>query len=476
MHHKFTFIISSLFFHMLLFISCNENTEPQYDLKIHNTQVINLESGSIQSMDIFIDGGRIVKLDSIDIKTNTSALKTIDGSGKFALPGFWDNHVHFRGGDSLVLANKNFLKLFIANGITTVRDAGGDLTSSVISWKSSIKKGDLLGPIIFTSGPKIDGPGATWAGSLEVENKMDIENVLDSLQKIPTDFVKLYDSRISGENYLSTIRSAEKRNLITSGHMPFTVTLDATLNAGMDAVEHLYYIMKGCSSQEASITEKLKQKEIGFWDAMPLLQESYNDSVAHETFMKLKQKNVFVVPTLHIGNTLSYLDETDHSEDSYLKYMSPGIIQTYQGRINRAMRTSDKTRQDRKKLDTFFQELTVRLNNNGVSLLAGSDSGAYNSFTYPGISLHKELQAIVASGISPLDALRISAYNGAKFLKKDKDYGTISEQKIADIVLLNSNPLEDIKKTEDIFMVINKGINYNTIQLDSLLQSAIYKP
>jgi imidazolonepropionase-like amidohydrolase len=461
---------------MLLLTSCNENLNPQYDLKIHNTQIIDLESGSIRLMDIFIDDGLIVKLDSVDIQTNSNALKTIDGSGKFALPGFWDNHVHFRGGDSLISANKNFLKLFIANGITTVRDAGGDLTTSVMSWKSSILLGDLLGPTIFTSGPKIDGPEATWAGSLEVKNKTDIESALDSLQKIPTDFVKLYDSRISGENYLKTIRSAEKRNLITSGHMPFTVTLDATLNAGIDAVEHLYYIMKGCSSQEAIITEKLLQKEIGFWDAMPLLQSSYSDSVARETFKKLKQNNVFVVPTLHIGNTLSYIDETDHSKDTYLKYMAPSVIQTYQGRINRAMGASEKSRQDRKNLDTFFQELAVNLNNNGVSLLAGSDSGAFNSFTYPGISLHKELQAMVASGISPLDALRTSAYNGAKFLKKENDYGTISEQKVADIVLLNSNPIVDINKTEDICMVIKNGIRYDTIQLDSLLQTAIYKP
>lgn len=470
MNHKFKFLFSFSIFSSLLFLNCSENSKPIYDLKIHNTQVLNLETGSLNSMDIFIVDGKITKVDSVDSKTNSSASQTINGSGKIALPGFWDNHVHFRGGDSLIDANKSFLELFIANGITTVRDTGGDLTTSVISWKKNIESNQLFGPTIFTSGPKIDGPGATWAGSLEVENKVDIQYALDSLQSIPTDFVKIYDSRISTESYLGTIREAEKRGLITSGHMPFTVELDATIDAGIDAVEHLYYIMKGCSANEAEITEQLNSKKLGFWDAMPLLQSSYNDTVAQNTFEHLKQNNVFVVPTLHIGHTLSYLDEVNHENDPYLKYMSPGIIKTYAGRINSAKRASDKAIADRKELDTFFQNLAKTLNENGVSLLAGSDSGAFNSYTYPGITLHKEMEAMVMAGISPLDALRASSYNGAKFLKQESDYGSLESGKIADIVILNNNPLVDIKNTRDIFMVIKQGKPYSKEILNSILK------
>ena len=153
--------------------------------------------------------------------------------------------------------------------------------------------------------------------------------------------------------------------------------------------------------------------------------------------------------------------------------MSFGIQKTYKGRIDRVKNATEKQVTDRKALDTFFGELAYKLNENGVSLLAGSDSGSYNSYTYPGISLHKEMEAMVATGISPLDALKSSAYNGAKFLKQDADYGTISEGKIADIVLLNSNPLEDIKSTKDIFMVISNGNQHTKTDLDNLLTSAI---
>ena len=463
---------------LLLFIfivGCVSEEKKSFDIAILNGKTIDLETGKILAQDIFISDGRIKKVAPTATLKNFEATQTVDATGKFILPGFWDNHAHFRGGDSLIDANKKFLNLFIANGITTVRDAGGDLTTSVMEWKKQIVDGSIIGPTIFTSGPKIDGPNATWAGSLEVETEADITKALDSLQSIPVDFVKLYDSRISGEAYLKTISEAENRNLITSGHMPFTVELDETIGAGIDAIEHLYYIMKGCSSSEDEITQQLIEKKIGFWDAMPALRATYEDSTAQKTFANLKENNVFVVPTLHIGETLSYLDEIDHSKDAYLKYMSDGIKKTYEGRINRALRSSQKQIKDRKELQRFFGTLAKSLNDSGVELLAGSDSGAYNSYTYPGISLHKELQEMVKVGLSPIEALRASAYNGSRFLQKEKDYGSITKGKIADLVVLDANPLEDITNTEKIYAVI-QGMNVlNKIELKNLLPNTANK-
>ncbi len=458
---------------LLLLTGCqNKKTKRLVDMVIANTSVIHLETGKIEIQDIYVNDGRISALVTAGSETNYNAETTVDATGKYMLPGFWDNHTHLRGGDSLIANNKNFLKLFIANGITTIRDAGGDLTSSVMEWKQEIADGNLVGPTIFTSGPKIDGPSATWAGSLKVENESDIVTALDSLEKLNVDFVKLYDSRISGEHYLKTIKEAEVRKLITSGHMPFTVTLDETVDAGIDAIEHLYYIMKGCASNEVEITQKLKNKEIGFWQAMPALMDNYADSTAQNTFQKLKEQNVFVVPTLHIGKTLSYLDEVNHTNDAYLKYMGEGIIKTYKGRIDRALNASEKTRADRKKLDTFFGQLSKSLNDAGVSLLAGSDSGAYNSYTYPGISLHGELQVMVDNGISPLEALRTSAPNGAKFLGKSANSGSIAEGKVADLVILDANPLEAIENTKKIHTVLKGNMLFTKDQLTALLNTS----
>ena len=445
-----------------LLFSCKTSQEKEvYDLVIANGNTIDIETGSIHQQDIFITDGKIVKITDSGSNSDYIAQKKLEATGKYILPGFWDNHVHFRGGDSLVKANKDFLKLFIANGITTVRDAGGDLTTSVLTWKKEIANGRLIGPTIYTSGPKIDGPNATWPGSLVVENSDDVSKALDSLQRLKTDFVKIYESRISRNAYLETVSQATKKGLITSGHMPFTVALKENIDAGIDAIEHLYYVLKGCSSKEKEITQAIISKEYGFWQSMGKLINSYDEKTAQNTFKQLKENNVYVVPTLHIGHVLSYLDEENHAEDAYLKLMPKAIISTYEGRINRALNSSEKATKDRKELDTFFIKLVKSLSDANVSLLAGSDSGAFNSYTYPGISLHRELEAFVDAGIAPLKALQASAYNGAHFLKRNNDYGSISIHKVSDLVLLNANPLEDIKNTRRIFRIIKGKVTYN---------------
>jgi len=468
---KKSYLSLSLSFVLLFVLGCKVDTQVQYDILLKNGSLIDLETGAISVKDILIRDGKIIKVIDSNRNENVSATDSLDATGKYILPGFWDNHVHFRGGDSLIEANKNFLNLFLANGITTVRDAGGDLTNAVLEWNRDMANGTLDGPMIFTSGPKIDGPNSTWAGSLEVSDEKDISEALDSLERIPVAFVKLYDSRISGENYLNTLRATEKRGLITSGHMPFTVTLYETVDAGIDAVEHLYYIMKGCSSNEQEITAQLVKKEIGFWDAMPLLMASYTENTAQKTFALLKEHNVYVVPTLHIGETLSSLDEIDHQSDAYLAYMDKGIVKTYNGRIQSALNASEEQKKDRKALQQFFGELAKSLNDSGVGILAGSDSGAFNSYTYPGISLHKELEAMVKVGIPNLDALRSSAYNGARFLKKDSLYGSLEENKVADIVILDGNPLKNIAHTKHINAVIKAGRIFTKKDLDDKLKT-----
>lgn len=464
--------IFTLLFTALLFNSCG-NEPPQFSAAIHNVNIIDLETGNIlKEQSVFIAGDSIHSIVKSKDLLTSSAAQQIDGSGKFLMTGLWDNHVHFRGGKELVEENKKLLNLFIANGITTVRDAGGDLTTSVKEWQKQIEAGNLTGPTIFTSGPKIDGPGGTWAGSLEVSNEKEINNALDSLQQLNVDFVKIYDSKISGENYLKIISEAEKRDMITSGHMPFSVTVEEATNAGIDAIEHLYYVLKGCSAEEIAITEAVKNEKAGFWNSLDRVMKTYSDIVAKETFSKLKENDIYVVPTLHIGHTLSHLDETDHSSDEYLKYVGPGIQETYAGRINSAKNASPEFVVTRKNLDSAFVKLAGDLAANDVKLLAGSDSGAFNSYTYPGISLHKELEALVNAGLTPLQALQTSASNGSKFLQKRLP--EIKSGATADLVLLNTNPLENIENTQDIFMVFKSGKTFSAEDLENLFKTSAY--
>lgn len=440
---------------LLNVLGCSQKEE-RYDIRISQVSLID-ENGLLKKglYDVYTQGDSISWITSYDQAILRGATTEINGTGKFLLLGLWDNHAHFRGSEALIPQNKKFLKKFIEYGITTVRDAGGDLTPQIQRWNTEIKAKSLVGPTIYTSGPKLDGPKARWAGSLEVATPQEIDKALDSLQNLGVNYVKLYDSTISGHNYLEIIKKAESRGMITSGHMPFTVQLDDAINAGLDNVEHLYYILKGCSSEEAAITEKIRAGEMGFWDSMSQLIKTYDEKTAQNTFKKLKDQQVFVTPTLHIGNILSYLEEVDHTQDPYLKELSQEFVATYEGRIKSAQNASSQARKDRKELQDFFLKLTKSLNDAGVQLLAGSDSGAYNSYTYPGPSLHGELEQMVKAGLSPSEALKTS-YNGATFLDIE-GYG-FQEGNTANLLLLNSNPLDSIKNTRDINLVIKEGV------------------
>ena len=436
------------------FFSCIH--EPVYDVSILDVNGIDMETGYIENVNIYINQDRIALIQNTHSK-EFKAKETIDAKGAFAIPGLWDNHIHFRGGASLLKDNEMFLEQLINNGITSVRDAGGDLTSIIKDWQVEISKNERVGPTIFTSGPKIDGKNPTWQGSLEVESEAELDQALDSLEKLKVNFVKLYDSKLNGSLFLSALKKSKTRRLITSGHMPFSVTLNQALDAGMNGVEHLYYILKGSSKDELEITKQFQRGTLGFWQAMPLLINSYNDTTANRLFNKMKKHEVFVIPTLHIGNTLSYLDEIDHSTDEYLNLLSARFKSTYERRIKSALNSTPETRANRKNLDAFFRKLTLKLHESGVQLMAGSDAGAYNAYVYPGPSLHKELESLVAVGLSPLEALKTSVINGPKWLGVGEDYGAIGIGKKADILLLKKNPLINIKNTTSIQAVIKNG-------------------
>lgn len=445
---------------MLFLISCQRNVsvEPIYDLAIINAHIID-ETGKLWDTPhtIFIAQDTIAAIAPTNLKTDAAGY-TINVTGNYVLPGFWDNHVHFRGGEQLIAQNEKFLEQYINYGITTVRDAGGDLTPQVQQWNQEIQNETRVGPTIYTSGPKLDGPNARWAGSLPVSTAEDITTALDSLQALHTDYVKLYDSTLSRKQYLDIITAAETRDMITSGHMPFTVELQEAIDAGLDNIEHLYYVLKGCSSNEKEITQQIIDGKLGFWGSMEQLIATYDETIAQQTFARLKANNVFVTPTLHIGDVLSYLDEVDHSQDVYLNHLEDAFTKTYEGRNKGAMNASAKAKKDRKELQRFFITLTKSLHDAGVSLLAGSDAGAYNSYTYPGPSLHGELAQMVEAGLTPLQALQTSGYNGAQFLKKE-GYGIAVGNK-ADLVILSKNPLEDIRNTQSIRHTIKNGNVY----------------
>ncbi|WP_084446674.1 amidohydrolase family protein [Hymenobacter roseosalivarius] len=468
-------------FSLAFFLSqCVAVKSDKAELVITHVNVIDVITGTVQpDQNVVISNGLIQRIESAE-KAPQRATQRLDGTGKYLLPGLWDMHVHFRGGDTLTAANKNLLPLYMAHGITTVRDAGGDLTPAVYAWREQINSGKLAGPRIFTSGPKIDGPGGTWPGSLEVETPAQVTAALDSLQKLRVDYVKIYDSKISGDAFLNVISEAEKRGLKTTGHMPYTVTLREASERGLDASEHLYYVFKGCSSREDSLTAAIKQslltsKPLGLFAVLPTIFKTYDPTVAAALFKTLADRKTAVVPTLFIQKTLAEITEQDHARDSMLAYIDPKIQATYLGRYNSAKRQSRENVEFGKKLSAKFMSMIPEMQAAGVTLLAGSDSGPFNSFVYPGSSLQGELALLVQAGLTPAQALRAATINGATFMGVADQSGSIETGKYADLVLLNQNPLADINNIKKIDAVISRGKVYSANDLAESLKKIKHK-
>ncbi|RDV15899.1 amidohydrolase [Pontibacter diazotrophicus] len=466
----------AVFLSSLLLAGCATTQQVNRDLIITNANIVDVTAGEVLTgKTLVIDEGVIQEISDTEAANRYNATATIDAQGKYIIPGLWDNHIHLRGGEALEEENKNLLPLFIANGITTVRDAGGDLYPAIRQWRDQITAGELVGPRIITAGPKLDGPNPVWEGSIEVATVAEVPAALDSLQRLGVDFVKIYDSTISGDVFLAIVKEAEARGMMTAGHMPFTVSLGEAIDSGLDITEHLYYAFKSGSPQEDSITNVIQasyetEKPVGFYTALDWLYDSYDPATAQSFFQRMAAANAAVVPTLHISEVLDNLHQDDHSTDEYLAYIGEGIEQTYARRINSAKRRSAESIQFMNNLNSRFHTLVPAMQAAGVTILAGSDAGAYNSYVYPGISLHEELEQMVEAGLTPAQALRTATINGAQFMGKSAQYGTVEKGKVADLVLLEKNPLEDISHTQSIHTVIFGGKTYTNEALQGLLQ------
>ncbi|WP_228850972.1 amidohydrolase family protein [Aegicerativicinus sediminis] len=447
---------SNLLFVLLIIIplGCKKSDKIAVDFLITNVRVLDVVNNTInENQTIAVLGNRIEAIVLQEHIENYQAKTIIDGQGNFAMPGLWDNHVHFRGGDSLIPENKRMLPLYMSYGITTVRDAGGDITNAVLKWKEDIGDGSLIGPMIFTSGPKLDGENASWEGSLVVRNKDEAYSAIDSLEKLKTDYVKIYDSKLSKEAFYEILKESEKRGLMTTGHMPLSSDVLTATKLGLDGTEHLYYILKSCSPKMDSIEQINKG-----YGMLGAIAETYDESWANMVFDTLAMRNHFNTPTLYIGNILSNLADDDHSKDSLLPYMGKGIVKTYERRIKaaKAAKLSPNRLRSSMGRDKFAQ-MVKPMFDAGIHIMAGSDCGAYNSYVYPGESLIGELKALVEAGLTTQEALLTSIYNGPLFFNVENDYVSLEAGKIADILLLKKNPLEQINNLGSIQTVISHG-------------------
>lgn len=460
----------------LLFVWCTRlQAQQKINLVISNPAIVNVDNGSITlHKDILIAGNKIAAIVPHREKYHRG-ITVADATNKYVIPGLWDMHMHFGGGDSLAEENKALLPLFLANGITVVRDAAADISPYVLQWRTQIAAGRLAGPSIFTSGPKLEGIKSIWAGDLEVGSVEEMKKAMDSLQGLKVDFIKITDNTILPGVYLAAVKEARKRGLPVSGHIPYVLTMQQVADAGLSSVEHMSYVLKAGAKNEAAIASQLAAGTITGRDVMPMVLQHFDTAYASSVYKMMAAKGVAVVPTLSISRATGWLDQEDHWKDDYLKYLGQGLKNTYWWRVKRAAADTKEAIALRHTLFEKSAGLLPLLHNAGVTIIAGTDAGYLNSFDYPGQSLHTELALMVQYGLTPLQALQASIINGPGYFHLQRQYGKIAKGFYADLLVLDANPLEKISHTQKINSVIAKGRYMNRETLDTLLKKIAAK-
>ncbi len=441
------------------------------DVILRHATVVDVERAELKSdQAVVLTGDTIVATgDDKAISAAWSAAKVVDAGGRYLIPGLWDMHVHFGGGEALIDENKALLPLYVAHGITTVRDASGDLPYQVLAWRGEIASGKLFGPTLLSSGPKIEGIDPVWKGTLETGSEADVDRALAKLQGLKVDFVKITDSTLKPPLFLYAVSQAKALGMKTSGHIPMALTVGQAVDAGLSSIEHIDYAFKAGVKDEGAIATDFAAGRIDRAEANRRLDAGFDRATAMAAYRNLAAKGVYVTPTLNGGRILAFLDQDTHQNDPYLAYIGPKLRETYNWRIERAAKADAAAVALRHA--HFEREAAVlpMLEEAGVTIMAGTDAGFLNSFNYPGIGLHDELTLFVDKGLTPAQALAAATRAGPAWFGRLDRYGAVEQGKAADLVLLDANPLEDIAATRAIRLVVLRGKPYDRAALDGML-------
>ncbi|MGA2844636.1 MAG: amidohydrolase family protein [Candidatus Acidiferrales bacterium] len=458
-------LFSSICLVFVLSATAQIDKTPKQIVVTHVT-VINPGTSSVQpDTTVVITGNRIAAVSSgAGFQPPKNAI-VIDGRGKYLIPGLWDMHVHSAFGDWFPGGRDIILPLFIANGVTGVRDMGGDIPV-LFAWREQIGEGKIIGPRMIVSGPMLDGyladgKSLRFPSSVAVTTPESAVAAVYSLKAQGVDFIKV-QSEISHDAYLSAAAEAHKQGLPIVGHVPTKVRLAETIAAGQKSIEHLMGIFEGCSAEE--------DKFISGQGDLKLMLSTYDQQRCDALIALLAKTQTWQVPTLAWQRGGTFLDQRDLKHQPLDKYVPAYWRDVTWRRFTDEMMPDLLHDQLALRQEYFARNLTMvgAMHRAGVPFLAGTDT-APGVYIMPGFSLHDELANFVEAGFTPMESLQTATSNPAKFLGIESTFGSIEAGKTADLVLLNANPLDDIRNTTKINCVIANGRFFDRAILDQIL-------
>jgi len=420
-------------------------------------------------MSVLIEGDKIRSISPSDQNKHRAGMVIVDARGKFLIAGLWDMHVH-----SLSKSQPDrFFPLFIANGVTGIRDMGGDIPLlQVAQLKKEVSTGSRLGPEIFAAGPILEGERPFWPFSISVKDPAEARQAVTKLVKEGADFLKVYNT-LSRNSYLAIASQAKESRIPFEGHISDGLTPSEASALGQRSIEHLWGIPNYLSSESEELRRLAARADDE--DDPNVARDLYykiNETIlttgdlnkASSLYREFTRNRTWQTPTLVVLRSYARIHDPALREDSRIAYMPLTLLSFWT-----SMGGQPDPRNDEIQFRLFQYDTAIvkAMHAAHVPFLAGTDTP--NPYTYPGFSLHDELELLVSAGFSPMEALQTATLRAAQFLGVDQFLGSVERGKIANLVLLDANPLEDIRNTKKIRGVVLRGNFLNRAKLDELL-------
>ena len=428
-------------------------------LIITHVNLIDVTDGKVRANTaVTVEGNRVVSVGPSTASRPKRGL-VVEGRGQYLIPGLWDMHTHVYFDNTAADGTDLVLPLFLANGITGVRDMGSEL-EPVLHAREDIAAHRMAGPRMIVSGPMLDGPKSQYKSAIAITTPGDGRKAVDMLKSRGVDFIKI-QSGVPREAYFAIADEAKKKSIEFEGHVPDAIRASEAVAAGQRTFEHLIGIFEASSRDE--------DKYLSGKKSPGAFLQTY-DTKREDAIVQLLAKNgVWQCPTLFWERGQWLVDAIDYTKDPDIGFAARTWVTKQWPAARKSILKSLDTDPLAVREKFVEQELDIirKLHRAKVPFLAGTDTPA-GVDVIPGISLHLELQRFVAAGFSPLEALQTATLNPAQFYNKLADYGPVQKGRIADLVLLGANPLDDIGNTRKINGVVVDGHYMSKTDVDRL--------
>jgi imidazolonepropionase-like amidohydrolase len=458
---------------------------PVRQLALTQVNIVDIHTGRIaRNATILIEGNRIRRIAYEAIAIPAGA-RVVSLPNKFVMPGLWDMHVH----SMLDERDPDWMfPLMLVNGVTGIRDMGSFIPLvRMLRLRADIESGQRLGPRMMLAGPIVDGFNTVWAQPSGIPDVSEAIRAVRALKEQGADFVKVFPL-LGRDTYFAIVAEAKRLRIPIAGQVPEPVTAAEASDAGQRSIEHLERIILGCSDIEADVVaikqEVIERLEIQpdretLAELVPTPEETaqtlatVNPDRCSALLARFARNGTAVVPTLNVTN--AYRFSASRLNDPRLATL-PATIRDAWTTMHALMSLVQEDAAQLTTIEYLSRRLIVPMAEAGVPMLAGTHAASISPFIFPGASLHDELAALVTAGLTPLGALQTATIAPARFANQETDFGSVTVGALADLLVLDANPLDHISNTKRIHAVVTNGRLLDRQELDAMARRVARMP